>query len=71
MLTKEQIVEAIRAMPEEELDIKVLAERLLLLNQLQQAEDDIKNDRVYTHEQMKEIIKSWQQSSGQKRPTVI
>lgn len=71
MLTKQQIIEAIEAIPEEELTIEVVVERLLLLNELQQAEDDIKNGRVYTNEQMKEIIKSWHQLSGQKLPTTI
>lgn len=68
MLTKEKIIDAIKAMPEERFDeIELLLERLLLLDRIEQGEDDIRAGRVYTNEQMKEIIKSWFKSPGQNR----
>lgn len=66
MLTKEKIIETIKAMPESEFqDIDVLVERLALLEKVQQGEEDIKAGRVYSNQQMKEIIQSWFPSSGQ------
>jgi hypothetical protein len=69
MLTKQQIIQAIEAMPEDEFEMEMLNERLALLNTLQQAEEDITEGRIYSNEQMKEILKLWSQSSGQKQPT--
>ena len=66
MLTKDKIIETIKAMPEDQFeDIDVLLERLVLLEKVQQGEEDIKAGRVYSNEQMKEIIQSWFPSSGQ------
>ena len=68
MLTKEKIIDAIKAMPEEKFDeIELLLERLILLDKIEQSEEDIKAGRVHTNEEMKEIIKSWFTSSGQNR----
>lgn len=65
MLTKDKIIETIKAMPEEQFeDIDVLLERLVILEKVQQGEEDIKAGRVYSNEQMKEIIQSWLPSSG-------
>jgi len=51
-------------MPEKKFtEAKVLLERLVLLEKIESAEDDIKAGRVYTNEQMKEIVKSWFPSS--------
>jgi ribosomal protein L16/L10AE len=70
MITKEQVLEAIRAMPEDTFEnLDVLMERLVLLETIQQAEEDIEAGRIYTNEQMKEILQLWSQSSGQKLPT--
>lgn len=57
-ITKEKIIEVIKAMPENEFEeIEVLLERLVLLDKIQNAEDDIKAGRVYTNDQMEEIVK--------------
>ncbi|MBK6937443.1 MAG: hypothetical protein IPH18_11590 [Chitinophagaceae bacterium] len=65
-MTKEQILQAIQLMPEERFeDIDILLERLILLDKIEQGEEDIKAGRVYSNEQMKEIMKSWFKSSGQ------
>lgn len=71
MLTKKQIIDAINEMPEEIIDLEVLKEKLYLLDELQKAEEDIANGRVYTHQQMKEIVETWRQSSGQTLPKAI
>lgn len=72
MLTKEKIIQTIKAMPENEFaEIEVLLERLILLEKIENAEEDIKAGRVYTNEQMKEIIKAWFPSSGQNPQTAI
>ena len=68
MLTKEKIIDAIKAMPEEKFDeIELLLERLLLLDRIESGEEDIRAGRVHTNEEMKEIIKSWFTSYGQNR----
>lgn len=72
MLTKEKIIKTIKAMPENEFEeIEVLLERLILLEKIESAEDDIKAGRVYANDQMREIIKSWFPSSGQNPQTAI
>ncbi len=71
MLTKEQIIEAISELPDGPVNLQELREKLHLLNALQKAEDDIAAGRTYTHAQMKEIIQSWHQSSGQTLPKAI
>lgn len=59
-------------MPENEFEeIEVLLERLILLEKIESAEDDIKAGRVYANDQMREIIKSWFPSSGQNPQTAI
>lgn len=66
MLTKEKILDAIKAMPEEKFDeIELLLERLVILDKVEQGEEDIKAGRVHSNEKMKEIIKSWFTSPGQ------
>lgn len=72
MLTKEKIIETIKAMPEDNFtEIEILLERLVLLEKIQSAEEDIEAGRVYTNDQMKEIVKSWFPLSGQNPQTVI
>ncbi len=71
MLKKEKVIEAIKEMPGEDIDIEMLKEKLYLLQQLQKAEDDIEAGRVYTNQQMKEIIQTWRQSPGQTLPKAI
>ena len=72
MLTKEKIIETIKAMPEDNFtEIEILLERLVLLEKIQSAEEDLEAGRVYTNDQMKEIVKSWFPLSGQNPQTVI
>lgn len=71
MLTKQQILDAISEMPGDLIDLEELRQKLYLLDELANAEDDIKNDRIYTNQQMKEIIEIWHQSSGQILPKAI
>ncbi len=71
MLTKQQILDAIKEMPGEMIDLEELREKLYLLNELQNAEDDIASGRTFTNQQMKEIIETWRQSSGQTLPKAI
>ena len=71
MLTKQQILDAIKEMPGELINLEELREKLYLLEELQNAEDDITNERVYTNQQMKEIIETWRHSSGQILPKAI
>lgn len=71
MLTKEKIIEAISEMPDGLVNLRELWDKLHLLNAIQKAEDDIAAGRTYTQEQMKEIVTSWRQSSGQIVPKAI
>ena len=72
MLTKEKIIETIKAMPEDNFaEIEILLERLVLLEKIQSAEDDTKAGRIYTNDQMKEIVKLWFPLSGQNPQTAI
>jgi len=71
MLTKQQIIEAINEMPGELVDLEALRQKLYLLEELQSAEEDIAQGRTYTNQQMKEIIETWRQSSGQTLPKAI
>lgn len=53
-ISKKQVIETISAMPEEEFnDIDVLIERILLLQKIERAENDIREDRVYTTEELR------------------
>lgn len=71
MLTKQQIIEAITLLPDGPVNLNALWDNLHLLNAIQNAEEDIATGRTYTHQQMKEIIESWRQSSGQILPKAI
>jgi hypothetical protein len=71
MLKKAEIVKVLEDIPGEEVDLDFLREKLYLLQELQKAEEDIAAGRVYTNEQMKDILASWRQSSGQIQPKTI
>lgn len=60
MLTKEKILESIKAMPEEKFeDIDVLLERIVLLEKLERGLKDVEDDNIISNEEMKNVIDSW------------
>jgi len=60
MITKEKIIESIKAMPEEKFeDIDVLLERIVLLEKIETGLKDIQNGNTHTNEEMDQIIESW------------
>ena len=60
MLTKEKLIETIKAMPEDEFqDIDVLLERIIMLEKLEKGERDIEEGRTYTTEQAKQKLSKW------------
>jgi predicted transcriptional regulator len=60
MITKEKIIESIKAMPEEKFDdIDVLLERIVLLEKIETGLKDIENGNTHTNEEMNQIIESW------------
>lgn len=59
MITKEKIIESIKAMPEEKFeDIDVLLERIVLLEKIETGLKDIQNGNTHTNEEMNQIIES-------------
>jgi hypothetical protein len=71
MLKKADIINAVNEIEGEDVDLQLLQDKLMLLQKLMKAEQDIKEGRVYTTDQLKETIDSWCQSSGQKLPKMI
>ena len=62
MLTKEKILESIKAMPEDNFeDIDVLLERFVLLEKIEEAEKAIREGRVYSQEDVMKKMKKWLQ----------
>jgi len=60
MITKEKIIESIKAMPEEKFeDIDVLLGRIVLLEKIETGLKDIQNGNTHTNEEMNQIIESW------------
>lgn len=60
MLTKEKIIESIRAMPEDKFNnIDVLLERIVLLEKIESGSTDIENGDMHTNEEMNQITDSW------------
>ena len=60
MITKEKIIESIKAMPEEKFeDIDILLERIVLLEKIETGLKDIQNGNTHTNEEMNQIIESW------------
>ncbi len=60
MLTKNKILESIKAMPEDGFeDIDVLFERILILDKIERGIRDVENGNVISNEEMKTIIDSW------------
>ncbi len=60
MLTKEKIIESIKAMPEDKFNnIDVLLERIVLLEKIESGLTDLENGDMHTNEEMNQIIDSW------------
>ena len=60
MITKEKIIESIKAMPEEKFDdIDVLLERIVLLEKIETGLKDVENGNTHTNEDMNQINESW------------
>jgi hypothetical protein len=60
MLTKERLIESLKAMPEENFeDIDILLERIVLLEKIENAEKDIVEGRVFSNEEAKQNLAKW------------
>lgn len=60
MLTKEKILESIKAMPEDNFeDIDVLLERIVVLDKIERGIKDVEEGNVISNEEMKTVIDSW------------
>lgn len=60
MITKEKLIETIKAMPEDKFeDVDELIDRIHLVEKTKQAEKDIAAGNVFTHEQVKEQMQQW------------
>lgn len=60
MLTKEKIIESIKAMPEDNFeDIDVLLERIVLLEKIEESEKAIREGRIYTQEEAMKKMGKW------------
>ena len=60
MLTKEQVLESIKSMPEDKFDdIDVLLERLVMLEKIEKGEQDIVEGRIFSNEQAKQKLSKW------------
>lgn len=60
MLTKEKIIESIRAMPEDNFeDIDVLLERIVLLEKIERGLKDVEDGNIISNEEMKNVVNSW------------
>ena len=60
MLTKEKILESIKAMPEDRFeDIGVLLERIVLIEKMERGLKDVEDGNIISNEEMKNVIDSW------------
>lgn len=60
MITKEKIIESIKAMPEERIDdIDVLLERIVLLEKIEMGLSDVEKGNTHTDEDINQMIESW------------
>lgn len=56
-IRKQQIIDTINAMPEEEFtDIDVLLERIMMLEKVERAEKNIREGKIYTTEAAKQYL---------------
>ncbi len=62
VISKKQVIESIKAMPEEEFDdIDVLLERIMILSKIAKAEINISEGKIYKIEEAKQQLSKWQQ----------
>jgi len=60
MLTKEKLLNSIKAMPEDQFeDIDVLLERIVILEKIEKAEKDISDGNVFSTTKAKEKLSKW------------
>ncbi|MEO8819974.1 MAG: hypothetical protein ABI374_03965 [Ginsengibacter sp.] len=60
MITKEKIIESIKAMPEEKFEnIDILLERIILLEKIETGLKDVESGNTHSNEEMNQIIESW------------
>jgi len=60
MITKEKIIESMKATPEEKFEnIDVLLERIVLLEKIETGLKDVENGNTHTNEDMNQIIELW------------
>jgi hypothetical protein len=58
MITKEKIQEQLDELPDQ-FELDSFLERIFLLEKIEKAREQIKLGQVYSHEDMKDRIKSW------------
>ena len=60
MITKEKIIETIKAMPEEKFDsLENVIEEIILLEKVERGLEDLKNGSVLTEEELDKEIEKW------------
>ena len=60
MLTKEKLLESIKAMPEDKFDdIDILLERIVILEKIEQGELDIKDGKVFSTADARLKLNKW------------
>lgn len=60
MLTKEKLLESIKAMPEDEFeDIDVLIERIVILEKIEKGEKDLVEGKVYSMHEAEQKLQKW------------
>ena len=58
IVSKDQVIELIQDLPEK-IDIEEVIYRLYLLQKLENAEEDIQQGRLITHEELKKEMSKW------------
>ena len=59
-MTKEKTTEAISTLPQE-FDVEELIERLIFIDKVEQGLEQLDHGETKTHEEVRKIVKSWQQ----------
>jgi len=59
MLTKEKIRKSIDSLPDENLSIDEVVERLILLDKVEQGLQDVKDGKVYTTAEVRQKLERW------------
>ncbi|EMR02491.1 hypothetical protein [Cesiribacter andamanensis] len=58
-MTKDKVLEAVREMPQE-FELEELIERLIFIDKVQKGMKQLDEGKTVSHDQAKNIIKSWQ-----------